>query len=459
MTVSTASVAVPYAPAERRAPVGRLSLMMFLQYAVWGVWLPTLAIYLGAPLESGGLAFTGAQIGWIMGLAGSIGAVLAPFLAGQVADRFLNAERYLGILLIIGGVLNYCLYYARDFWSFLAISVLYSIAYMPTLTLTNSIAFANLHDSERQFPRVRLWGTIGWIVASNAFPLIWLQTSLALTALPPFVTGIEKPNAQGLIADSLRVSGVAAVLYGLFAISMLPATPPRREAHDLAFAKAFGLLRDRGFLVAVLAALPISMIHSVYFFRTSPFLEAIGFDLAHVGPVMSIGQFSEIFFLAILGMFISRLGFRGTLVLGGLAYAIRFGVFAMADVDSRVMVAVANSLHGLCYAGFIAATFIYTERVASPDIRHSAQTVLGIVILGLGPVLAGFYNQWVLDSFKLSEPLRPGSTDLTDYHAIWWTQTAVAIGATLLIALAFRSGTRERATAAPVVQHEGPQAG
>lgn len=414
----------------------RLSLMMFLQYAVWGVWLPYLANYLQGPVADGGLGFSGAQVGWILGLAGSIGAVTAPSLAGQIADRFVNAEIYLGILLIVGGVIKYLTYYAHDYGTFLLLSIAYSIAYMPTLALTNSIAFAHLDRPEKQFPPIRLWGTIGWIVASNVFPLLWLQSDLRPTWLPPFVTGQMKPDATALMGDCLRVSGVMAVLYGLWAMWALPRTPPKREAeHPLALLRAFGLLEHAGFLVVTLAALPISMIHQVYFIRTGPFLEAIGFRLAHVGPVMSIGQFSEIFFLAMLGYLLSRLGYRWTLVLGGLAYTLRFAVFAIGTPETRALVAAANALHGLCYGCFFAGAFLYVERVAPEDVRHSAQTVFGIIILGVGPVLAGLYNDRILGIFE-----RTGG--LIDYSSIWWVQTAVAAITTFFVAVCFRPTER-----------------
>src|ERR1051325_7814384 len=157
---------------ESRSAAPRLSLMMFLQYAVWGVWLPYLATYLTAPVTKGGLGFSGGQMGWILGLAGSIGAVTAPFLAGQIADRFMNAERWLAVLLIAGGVIKFITAGVHDYSTFLLMSVAYSVTYMPTLALTNSIAFSHLGDRERQFPQVRTWGTIGWIVASTAFPLL-----------------------------------------------------------------------------------------------------------------------------------------------------------------------------------------------------------------------------------------------------------------------------------------------
>ena len=228
---------------QRPSGAASLSMMMFLQYAVWGVWLPYLASYLQSAPEKGGLGFDGGQVGWILGLAGSIGAVTAPFLAGQIADRFLNAEKYLGILLIVGGIANFSLYYAKSFESFLALSILYSVAYMPTLSLTNSIAFAHLDNPEKRFPIVRTWGTIGWIVASNLFPLLWLQTNLHPQLLPPFIGGDPKPNASALIGDCLRVSGVLAVLYGLWAMFALPKTPPTRSVESpLAFANSCGLL-------------------------------------------------------------------------------------------------------------------------------------------------------------------------------------------------------------------------
>ena len=411
-----------------------LSLMMFLQYAAWGVWLPYMANYLGAPVDKHGLGFDGGQIGWILGLAGSIGAVSAPFIAGQLADRFLNAEKALGILLVLGGCLNYSLFYARDFNTFLLVSIAYSVCYMPTLALTNSLAFANLSNPEKQFPPVRLWGTIGWIVASNAFPLLWLQQNVHMQALPPFFAGEDLPNKFERLGDCLRASGMIAVAYGLWAMVALPATPPKKNVESpLAFTKAFALLTHPGFLVVTLAALPISMIHQVYFIRTGPFLESIGFSLAHVGPVMSIGQFSEIFFLAILGTLLKGLGYRWTLVLGSLAYVLRFVVFATTTPDTKAIAAVANALHGLCYGCFFAGAYLYVEKVAPKDIRHSAQTVFGIIILGLGPILAGFYNQLVLDKFKTA-------AGGTDYSMIWYTQAGIAAAAMVFVALFFRPG-------------------
>lgn len=402
-----------------------------------------------------GLGFTGGQIGWILGLAGSIGALFAPFVAGQVADRFLNAEKALGLLLIGGGIVKFATAYATDYSSFMALSIVYSILYMPTLALTNSVAFANLDDAEKSFPRVRTWGTIGWIVASNAFPLIWLQTQLRGTALPPFLTGEAKPNDVALIVDCLKVSGAMAVAYGFWAMLALPKTPPKKDVENpLAFLKAFGLLRHPGFLVVTLAALPIAMIHQVYFIRTGPYLGSIGIEAAKIGPMMSIGQFSEIAFLAILGFFLKNLGYRLVLTLGCAAYAVRFGLFSIATEatsQSAMLAALAMVLHGLCYGFFFAGAYVYIERLAPADIRHSVQTVFGIIILGLGPVLAGFYNQ-ELDVFT-------PAGEAANYAGIWRVQALIGLVSAVAVALAFRPGLPPSDEGVEPAAHEVPEAG
>ena len=418
-----------------------LSMMMFLQYAVWGIWLPYLANYLTGEKAKGGLGFSGSEMGWILGLAGSIGAVAAPFMAGQIADRFINAERWLGILLILGGVVKFSTAYVTDYTTFLALSVLYSVFYMPTLALTNSVAFANLKDPEKSFPPVRTWGTIGWIVASNLFPLLWLQTDIHFTWTPFFFEGTEKANSTQLLADCLKFSGAIGVLYGLWAFFFLPRTPPSKSAEaPLTFAKAFNMLGHPGFLIVTLAALPIAMIHQVYFMRTGPFLESLGFATSKIGPIMSIGQISEIAFLACLGLLLKRIGYKWTIAVGALAFAARYAIFSFGTPEARNMVAGAMVLHGICYAFFFAGAYVYIDRVCAKDIRHSAQTVFGIIILGVGPVLAGAYNQW-LDSFA--------TTDAgLDWHKLWLVQAAIGLFAAILVAALFRPGLAKEHTPA-----------
>lgn len=408
-------------PRSNTSNLVRLSIMMLLQYAVWGVWLPVLSSYLQAPVAAGGLGFSSGQIGWILGLAASIGAVTAPLVAGQVADRYLNAERALALLLLIGGGLNFVLAGTQTYGAFLAVSIAYSVVYMPTLSLSNSIAFQNLADSEKQFPAVRMWGTIGWIIASVSFTKLWLNST------DPVVNTHR-------IASALAVSGAISVLYGLYALTVLPKTPPKANAaHPLAFARAFGLLGNSTFLLVTLVALPVAMIHQVYFFRAAPFFEAV----AHVrkenlGPVLAIGQASEIGFLLILGLFIKRLGYKWVLVAGCLGYALRFGIFAVGTPPWLVIAS--QALHGVCYGCFFAGSFLLVEKIAPADVRHSAQTVFGIIILGVGPVLAGLYNEKLLGRFETASTI--------DYRSIWATQSAVAAAAMIVLLVGFPRDNR-----------------
>ncbi len=427
------SESAPVAGSKNSAAV-RLSVMMFLQYAVWGVWLPYLANYLGASVEAGGLGFSGKQIGLILGLAGSIGAVTAPFIAGQVADRYLNAERALGLLLLLGGIVQLILSVQTSFMAWLLLSILYSVLYMPTLALTNSVAFANLDDPERKFPPVRSLGTIGWIVASVAFPVLWMKTDAHLVAYWPFVDGTPKANETELIADALKVAGSVSILYAIYCVLVLPKTPPKKDvANPLAFAEAFGLFVRFDLLVLTVAALLISMIHQCYFMRTGPYLQdAIGFAASDVGPVMAIGQVSEIVVLAVLGLFLKNLGYKWVLALGALSYVLRYGIFAWVlgtDEPSQGVVQAAMALHGLNYGFFFAGSFLYVEKVAPENIRHSAQTVFGIIILGVGPVLAGIYNGF-FDRFKDAQ-------DQQLYDVFWWTQSGIAALMLLLLLVAF----------------------
>ncbi len=196
------------------------------------------------------------------------------------------------------------------------------------------------------------------------------------------------------------VSGALGILYALFALVCLPRTPPQPDqAHPLAWARAFALLKSPGMLVITLVGLPIAMIHTAYFFRVNPFLtDAVDIPLKWTGLILSLGQWSELVFLALLALFIKRLGYKWVLALGGLAYVLRFAIFA--STDSVPLIAVAQGLHGLCYGCFFAGSYIYVDRIAPPDIRHSAQTAFGIIMLGLGPILAGFYNQ-IFDRFQI----------------------------------------------------------
>ena len=416
----------------------RLGTMMFLQYALWGAWLPVTARYLSAGVAEGGLGFSGSEIGMILGLAGSIGAVAAPFIAGQIADRYFSTERILAALVIIGGVVKWITAYQTDYSAWLVLSIIYSIVYMPTLALSNSITFAHMKDPDSDFPKIRVWGTIGWIAASWAFPMIWLQTDLNFQWMPPFIVGPEVANVTSRLADALIFSGVISVTYGLFCF-MLPNTPPKKDAVEkLAFKKAFALFNQTSFTILVVASLTVSIIHQIYFLQTGPFLSSIGLKDSQIGPAMTVGQFAEIAAMAYLGFFLKRFGFRKVIFLGVLAYAARYAVFGTVTLPIWIMV-VSQAFHGICYAFFFAGAYIYVDKIADEDVRHSAQTVFGMIILGGGPVIGGWLSGYLQETFT--------QAGLFDYSPFWYTLSAVGFITALFFGVMFREQVEEKAEA------------
>jgi len=416
----------------------RLGTMMFLQYALWGAWLPVTARYLSAGVAEGGLGFSGSEIGMILGLAGSIGAVAAPFIAGQIADRYFSTERILAALVIIGGVVKWITAYQTDYSAWLVLSIIYSVVYMPTLALSNSITFAHMKDPDSDFPKIRVWGTIGWIAASWAFPMIWLQTDLNFQWMPPFIVGPEVANVTSRLADALIFSGVISVTYGLFCF-MLPNTPPKKDAVEkLAFKKAFALFNQTSFTILVVASLTVSIIHQIYFLQTGPFLSSIGLKDSQIGPAMTVGQFAEIAAMAYLGFFLKRFGFRKVIFLGVLAYAARYAVFGTVTFPIWIMV-VSQAFHGICYAFFFAGAYIYVDKIADEDVRHSAQTVFGMIILGGGPVIGGWLSGYLQETFT--------QAGLFDYSPFWYTLSAVGFVTALFFGVMFREQVEEKAEA------------
>ena len=403
---------------------------MFLQFAIWGAWLPLTARYLSASIAEGGLGFSGSEIGMILGLAGSIGAIVSPFIAGQFADRYFSTERILSFLVITGGIVKWYTATRTDYESWLWLSILYSVLYMPTLALSNSVAFSHIDDAENTFPKIRVWGTIGWIAASWAFPMIWLQQNLSFQLMPPFLSGDEVPNVTARLADALKFSGIISMVYGAFCF-LLPNTPPKADAVEkLAFKKAFNLFNNKSFLVLVLASLGVSIIHQIYFLQTGPFLSFIGIKDSSIGPAMTIGQFAEIITMAYLGFFLKRLGFKKVITIGIFAYYARYMIFGMTFLPPWIMV-LSQAFHGFCFAFFFAAGFIYVDKLADDDIRHSVQTVFGIIIFGGGPVVGGWLSGYLQNMFTLN--------GVFNYSNFWYTLAGIGLVVTLLFYYSFNN--------------------
>ena len=413
----------------------RLSGMMFLQYAIWGAWLPVTARYLSATIEEGGLGFSGSQIGMILGLAGSIGAIASPFIAGQIADRYFNTEKVLAFLVIAGGTIKWITALQTGYMEWLILSIIYSVLYMPTLALSNSITFSHINNQENDFPRIRVWGTIGWIASSWLFPMIWLQTNLEFQILPPFVVGNEVLNVTGRLADALKFSGIISIVYGMYCF-LLPQTPPKKDAiENLAFKKAFQLFRLPSFSILVISSLLVSIIHQIYFLQAGPFLSHIGILDSQIGPAMTIGQFAEIITMAYLGIFLKRLGFHRLITVGILAYALRYAIFGTTFLPVWLIV-LSQGLHGFCYAFFFAASYIYVDKISDHDVKHSAQTVFGIIILGGGPVIGGWLSGFLQSNYTTG--------GVFDFSIFWYTLSVIGLTTALIFFFLFEEELKNK---------------
>lgn len=490
-----------------------LSMMMFLQYAVWGFWLPVIGRYLQAPIADGGLGFTGKHVGLILGLAASIGALAAPVI-GQIADRMFSSEKTLAVMLFLGGLIKYYTADQTSYQAWMSLSILYSVLYVPTIALTNSLAFSHLKNPDSEFPYVRLWGTIGWIAASWIFPAVWMMKDLHFSALPPFYGGEEVLHVTTRLKDALKFAGATSMAYALFSFFMLPHTPPKKAAagaSGLAISKALRLFNKPSFAWLVVASLPISIIHNVYFVSTGPFLsEDAKISDSMLGPVMTVGQFTEIAIMFGLGVLLKRIGFRWVIVMGCLGYFARFAIFGMigltantadmvkladgtevrgnivafadaagaklAGSDEMKTDAVASltlktpgkvqqyarpafsdfkrahrsimpvllsiAFHGFCFGCFFAAAFIYVDKIAEADIRHSAQAIFGIIILGIGPVLSAFAIQLLTHLNGVSVLDAAGQAiqgqSYTNYANFWFALAGTGLVTAILMMVFFR---------------------
>jgi len=392
----------------------RLSVMMFLQYAIWGAWLPLMYQFLSSHRK-----FDDGEIGYLF-MIGGVGAVVAPFIAGQIADRYFNTERYLAISHIIGGLLVWQLSWIESYWGFFWFSLLYSLIYSPTLALTNSLSFHHLPNRDRDFGRVRLWGTIGWIAVGIGIGQWLLHRHTPVIDMSAMVTDTEKATAQAEILatqaagimDAFRLSGILGLVMGLFCLT-LPKTPPSKTKKDYAVAAAAREIKRQPLLTLFLLGVPISCIHQFYFVHTSGFLNsyqakvgALADDINSIfgvggGGLMTIGQMSEIVVLALIPLLATVFSRKALLMLGTLAYAARMALFAYVDVlpvSPMVTLLTGVALHGLCFGCFIFVAFMVVDEETSGDVRATAQSLFGLVIFGIGiivgSIVAGYVASW-----------------------------------------------------------------
>mmetsp|Transcript_34675 Transcript_34675/g.90770 ORF Transcript_34675/g.90770 Transcript_34675/m.90770 type:complete len:405 (-) Transcript_34675:4183-5397(-) len=351
----------------------RLSTMMFLQFFIWGGWFVTLGTYL-----AGTLAASGGQIGMAFSTQ-SWGAIIAPFIVGLIADRFFNAERILGVLHLCGAVLMYMMYQANDFTTFYPYVLGYMIAYMPTLALVNSVAFGQMANPSKEFGKIRVWGTVGWIVAGLLISYVfsWDSTSAI---------------ADGMLRNTFMLCAIASLALGIFSFT-LPATPPKAAGQktglrDVLGVDALALLKDKNFFIFFLSSVLICIPLAFYYQNANPFLTEIGVENA-TGK-MTLGQVSEVLFMLALPVFLNKFGIKATLLIGMAAWVLRYALFAFGDADEGLfMLIVGIALHGICYDFFFVSGQIYTDAKAGERIKSAAQGLITLATYGVG-MLIGF---------------------------------------------------------------------
>ena len=418
---------------------GRLSAMMFMQFGVYGLWLPIAAKFLTAdPTTEGGLGFDEVQAGQIVGFAAAIGAICSPLIV-QFADRRFRAQRFLGILMVLGGILKLVVYQQQSFTAWLLLSVAFAVLFMPAAAIANALPMRHLSDPPKQFPLVRMWTAIAWVTVGWTFSAVMLKTNVSPTWLPPFFSGDEVPMAAAEMRKSVIWSGILAIGYGVWAFFFLPDTPPLKSDADgkprPAITKALGMLRQPSFVILLLVSVVIAAVHVIYFMQCAKFLGQAGLSSSKILPTMAIGQFCEMIMYVVLAGLLPRIGYRAVITIGIAAFATRFFLFGSVELPLSTFV-YAQALHGLCYAFFFSACFIYVDRVAPKDIRNSAQSLYNFVFYGVGPICAVFLNGYLVKLYSATG----GKENLTlqEFSKYWYTLGGITVAALVVFRIAFR---------------------
>jgi len=355
---------------------------MFLEFFIWGGWFVTLGTFMGANLNAsdGEIAMAFSTQSW--------GAIIAPFVIGIIADRYFNAERILGVLHILGAALLYLMYTTEDFGMFYPLVLGYMIAYMPTLALVNSISFNQMKDPAKEFSLVRVFGTMGWILAGLLISYFFHWDSKGGIGL-------------GLLRNTFLMTSVASIVLGIFSFSLPRTLPKGKSAGKPSIAEILGLdaltlFKDRNFLIFFISSVLICIPLAFYYQNANPFLVEIGME--NPTGKMTLGQISEILFMLLLPYFFTKFGFKKTIMVAMLAWVIRYLLFAYGDVgEYSFMLLVGIALHGICYDFFFVSGQIYTNAKAGEKFKSSAQGLITLATYGLG-MLIGFWIAGIISN-------------------------------------------------------------
>jgi nucleoside transporter len=454
----------------------KLFIMMVLEFFIWGAWLPLIFGYLPS------LGFSAAQQSWILN-AFPIAAIVGMFFSNQFADRNFSAERFLGFSHFVGGLAMLGLAFIHPpapvaglaagaanpnapFWPFFLLMLVHCLLYVPTISITNSIAFANMKDAKNEFGIVRMGGTIGWIMAAWPFTFILVDWERVKAANPQgIVNWFGTVLANGLTGQPLQdatkwtfiVAGIASLVLAAYSLT-LPHTPPKRveqgAGSNLAWLEATKLLAIPFILVLWIVTFVDATVHNLYFNWTGRFLGTaataggVGIPGNWIMPVMSVGQIAEILTMLILGATLKTLGWRKTMIIGILGHAVRFAVYAFFPENQKLIVLV-QVVHGICYAFFFATVYIFVDEFFPKDARASAQGLFNLMILGFGPLVANFVGPKLIGETFLR------GDGAVDFKGLFLLPCGAAIVAAVALALFFRPPEQKEAAVAgrPSVAH------
>lgn len=406
----------------------KLSFMMFLEFFIWGAWFVTLGTFLIQNLQAEPF-----QISNVFSTQ-SLGAIIAPFIIGMIADRYFNAERILGILHLIGAFLMFQMYKSTDISTFYPYVLVYMILYMPTLALVNSVSFRQLSNPETQFSSIRVWGTIGWIIAGLAISFLFRWDS-------------PEGAQEGALRNTFLMAGIASAVLGLFSF-FLPKTPPIKvdAAEKPSLASIIGLdavklLKDRNFLIFFISSILICIPLAFYYSNANPFLVEIG--LSNATGKMAIGQVSEAVFLLLLPVLFVRFGFKTTILIGMLAWAIRYLLFAYGNAgDLSFMLIIGIALHGICYDFFFVSGQIYTDSKAGVKYKSAAQGLITLATYGIGQLI-GFWVAGYIGTMYADIK----STDVAAFwQQVWLVPAGIAFVVMILFMIFFKNEKIENKT-------------